>query len=459
MSCESVRKRLVDLQEGLLAADDAPEVRAHLESCAACRGALEEVAALHRRLETFAASNGDTPASDAGAATMVGELTMLRIAGRSPDRARSPAQRRAWRWGGSLAAAACLCVAVTLMLFTPQHAEVITLAQMSENVRKAGSVALTFKMEMDGMTDTRTVVMEGRLTASGKLVRSEMDNAFNKNGRVIMIGDTESGTVLMLEPRTKQARRETFKQQAEFAKVYQRFIDLGKLSGKVVGEEIVRGEAARIVRADQSAGLLQDQGETKLPPGSTVDQRVWIGVASGLPVRVEITLSVPGSDGKTLKMVMTYSEFQFNVAYDPSFFSMDPPQGYHVEGQAMEPRAALELATARARTLTRAVKTYHGAHLHWPSNLAQVVTVDFEGVGAATHDPRIAGKDDEFLYYRPVDSMLSDEGVLFEPGREGDTWPGSGLVGYLDGRVEEVTDRVRYGAMLQRARARAKSPR
>ncbi|MFT3684041.1 MAG: zf-HC2 domain-containing protein [Phycisphaerales bacterium] len=454
MNCEQVRERLVEVQEGLLAEDDAPEILAHLESCDSCRAELNRVASLHSRLVTLAAEGGTVNSNDEGAATIVGELTMLRIGSRRPGSKAAAGAGRVLRWALPLAAAASLILVLSLNFIWPQHASAITLAQMTENVRKAGSMAFNVKMAMSDMDDLPA--LDARVTVQGgKRFRAEQNNPFVKGGRSVMIGDAETGATLILEPGTKEARRSVRKDGLDLSNTYQWMIDLGKQNGTAIGEETIRGEATRIVRADAAAAF-GGQGVRGLPPGSTVDQRVWISIASRLPVRIEIKITAP-MEGKTSTFVMTYSDFQFDAEYDPSFFSMDVPAGYHVEGEAMEAGAALELAKKRIDLLAKASQAFRAEFSRWPSNVWQMSPMLILGGDRDTmYDPRVAGPKVEFLYFRPVDGMLSDEGVIFEPGREGDAWPGSGLVGYLDGRVEEVTDRVRYQAMLQRARERAK---
>ena len=120
--CSLTRSRLLDLEDGRLAPDDAAAVRAHLAECAVCGKAWERWQADDRRLRS-ALRPVAVPRDLAGAA-----VARLRRGGAPPLAAR----RRVplLRWGVAAAAAAALAAFGAWALLRPHYAPIGQLASV-----------------------------------------------------------------------------------------------------------------------------------------------------------------------------------------------------------------------------------------------------------------------------------------------------------------------------------------
>jgi outer membrane lipoprotein-sorting protein len=251
-------------------------------------------------LASAAIDNVDSPAANLAAAR---SLTNWRCIMRSPV--------------SRIAAAAIFVLAITgVALFFPGSGATFAFDDFAASILEAKTFKCKMIIETKG-PPARTITSE-IMTLGGTRMRQVTE--LPDMPKFVVIEDSSQGKSLTLEPASKTAtvitstknRKDKTPESGGFFTLVRLFQLVEEKPGAVEHESLGEKE----IDGRKVVGFhISSQPH---------DLILWGDPKTGLPVRVEVTSGMEGSE-KT-----TFSDFVFNVDMDESLFSLEPPAGYTV---------------------------------------------------------------------------------------------------------------------------------
>jgi outer membrane lipoprotein-sorting protein len=246
--------------------------------------------------------------------------------------------------------------------------------------------AKTAKFKMTVTTDVQPKLPMGAFNATGYFQAS---NGFREEftdpqfAHMVTIADFSRGRMMTLTPATKQAM-------------------IFEIKGKLPDDRMKATNAFGNLRAALVDYRKNKTGQLEELPAKEIDgkqafgfklsangmvQTMWGDAATGRPIRIEATFKM------TPKTEVVMSDFEFDVALEPSLFSLDPPEGYKTTTIPIDAAPAIEQDfIAALRKLTDATDGEFPAGLDTPGIAGAMVrllkgkdekTLMTEGVGIA----------------------------------------------------------------------------
>jgi hypothetical protein len=417
-----------------------------------CHECRDVIAVLHDDDPTDAALRSDLAAhlaecpqcaSDAGAARLVHER-LTRVAemsrnGALADEVMSRIERRGAghatpfhrRLRYALGLAALIALAVTAALLWPSNGgggSSAAFASVVRHVREADSLSCTITVHTGTQMQQMHAILLGQEAARLRMPDER-----------IIITTTHDDQSLMLIPATRIAIRNP--RVGLPMDLREMLLSLVPNVVEVLGTEIVDDVELVVLRAPWPEGL---------GGGGTEEWTVtvWADLHSGLPVRVEAMTDIAGDNSQAPPIGqrrIVFSDLVFDEPVDPALFSMDAPPGYTLESISFDPVVAAAATTRKMVNILMACQIYMTEHDgQWPGGLDEL---ERYGIDAeALKNPRYPERAVGFAYIRPApEAPPGSTMVLHEVT---DDW-GAGInVGFADTRVQFVTDRTAFEAMV-----------
>ncbi len=330
-NCELWAEPISLLAAGCLSTDEERDVRRHFEMCPDCRerfGQLTQLcgALTEAQLPVNVAENAIVERVMSAVASEESRRPLVRTQAEVIQPSPFPRSLNRWRWimrspVSRIAAAAIFVLAITgvAMWFQGGGRAAFAFADFAARILEAKTVKCKMTIEMKG-PPARTITSEV-MTLDGARMRQVTE--LPDKSKVVMIEDLSQGKSLTLVPASKTAtvltstrnRKDKTPEYGGLFTIFRLFQLVEEKPGAVehesLGEKEIDGRKVVGFRISSQPH----------------DLILWGDPKTGLPVRVEMTMGIEGSQK------VTFSDFVFNVDMDESLFSVEPPAGYTVRNE------------------------------------------------------------------------------------------------------------------------------
>ena len=332
MNCMECRDSLVAYVERLLGNSDRVACESHLTACAACRGEMEAIVALHRRL------TADTVAP-AGASLTQAVMNRILVVQRLSNR-RSTMIKSFIKWGSGIAGLAAAAAVVFAMLFWSSPTSQATAAEVM--TKGAQAVSELGGIHMKARLRTAPADNFSQIDAKRDLVPIEIWKEFDgdkqwrieKPGRVVVM-DGQS-TVMLIKPhklavKVPQATRGAFDSgwlvgMADVAANITSEFKAAQSHGwnlTMANEKGPDGAAKQVVTVEAKSGLPEGDYLRNKFFGDSDTRRVYrFDAKSGRLEDIKVYLHAQGGD----VLIFEVEQIEYNPTFDPSVFTLELPK-------------------------------------------------------------------------------------------------------------------------------------
>ncbi|MFO0847022.1 MAG: hypothetical protein U0871_00475 [Gemmataceae bacterium] len=247
--------------------------------------------------------------------------TVAAVHSRQPLADRRARRRRIMRYAGAtgLVAAAAVVLGVLSTGGRTIAAEE-AIGRAADAARKVKSYRMVMQRD-----DGRKPVTLQIVYSQGQRVRSEIPDQHE-----VRVGDLARRTMLHLDAREKTAWTETLTEEEARQQAEER--DAGSPAALLDQVRRTKGVTVKELPAERLAGR-EARVYVATFAGRPGENRIWVDSATNLPVR----LRWPSDEGQHIVVELD----QWDVAFDPALFALDPPAGYKLTDEPAPDRVSV----------------------------------------------------------------------------------------------------------------------